>query len=155
MPHCGQSPACTERRWALRPLPRRATISILLLTWVASWLLSMLSFCHVYGPWGLDGDRQVPIVTWFSDWVVYPVMVCPIALPISTDRAITAMFWWLPVGVTWPLALVASVAFWPVYITFLVLALRTGKRRYLAVLGAMGLFASTYWHLECMTWLSV
>ena len=81
MPHCDQSPARTERRWALRPLPRRATISILLLTWVASWLWSMLSFYHVYGPWGLDGDEKVPIGSWFGDWVVYPVMFFPIALP--------------------------------------------------------------------------
>jgi hypothetical protein len=153
MPHCDQSPVRTERRWAVRPLSRRTTISVLLLTWGTSWLLSMLSFYHVYGPWELD--KKVPIVTCFSNWVLYPVMVCPIALPVSTNRAITAMFGWLPVSVTWPLALVTSVAFWPVYITFLVLALRTGKRRYLAVPGAMVLFASTYWHIECMTWVSV
>ena len=155
MTHCQQTPTRTEQRWALRPLARSATISVVLLTWVASWLLSMLWFHRVNGQWELYVDREVPIGTWFSYWVVYPVAVCPIALPVSTNRAITAMFCWLPVSLTSPFALIASVAFWPVYITFLVLALRTGQRRYLAVLSAMGLFASIHWHVESMAWLGV
>ena len=99
--------------------------------------------------------KKAPMSDWGGEWIAYPVMVCPFALPVSIHRAISAMFCWLPVGVTWPLALIAAVAFWPVYITLLVLALRTGKRRYLAVLGAMGLFASTYWHIECVEWAGV
>ena len=155
MTHLYQSPTPTSRWRALRPLPRGATISILLLTWIASWWLSMLSFRSLYGGWELYVDRKVPIGTWFSYWVVYPVAVCPLALPVSTNRVITAMLSWLPIAIASPLALIASAAFWPVYITFLVLALRTGKRRYLAILGGMGLLASTHWHNVCMPWLGV
>lgn len=152
-PH--QSPVPTECRRALRPLSRSATISILLLSWIASWLMSMLSFGNAYGGWELYADRKTPIDEWLSHWVVYALAVCPIALPVSTYQAVTAILSWLPAAVTPSIAFIVSAAFWPVYITFFVLALRTGKRRHLAVLVVVGLFASIYWHIVCMPWLGV
>jgi hypothetical protein len=149
------APGACQPRWAFRPLRRRVTISVLLLTWAASWLLSMAWFHHVNGPWELDVDRKVSIGGWVSSWVVYPVAFCPIALPVSAARATMAVFCWLPIGAVSSLAVIVLFAFWPAYITLLFLALKTGRRRYLAILCAMGLFASIHWHSECMAWLGI
>jgi heme/copper-type cytochrome/quinol oxidase subunit 3 len=43
-------------------------------------------------------------------------------------------------------AALAGITFWPLYVAFLVLALRTGKRRHFASLAALSLLASIYWH---------
>jgi hypothetical protein len=38
-----------------------------------------------------------------------------------------------------------AIAFWPGYLTLLVLALRTGKLKYFAFLGMANILASIYW----------
>jgi hypothetical protein len=57
------------------------------------------------------------------------------------------LFSWLPTGVSDFLAAIGAIALWPCYITFLVIALRTGKRKYFVFLGAISLLASIYWHV--------
>jgi len=120
----------------LRPLPRRTQIAILALIWEVCWFVSVLFFYTQSGvlPNGAD------------EWWGYPLVCSAVALPASFGRVLQGLFFWLPGVPPDMLWTPGAIAFWPCCITFLVLALRTGKRRYFAVLGAMSLPASIYWH---------
>jgi len=100
-------------------------------------------------------EGPVSFSVWFGRWVMYPVFISSFALPASFTKTIIEMLPRLPQAAISPLAMIIALAFWPVYVTFLVLAWKTRKRRYLVVLGGMMLFASIQWHDLCMGWLGI
>ena len=84
--------------------------------------------------------------TWADEWFGYPLVLSLITLPGSIGRLKLDLFSWLPPGGQVVVACLTTVAFWPCYITFLVLWVKKGNRTHFAVVAAMSLLASIYWH---------
>jgi hypothetical protein len=131
-----RSPIALTRNTLPPPSPWLARVTALVLIWLACWFISVLSF---YVQWGVLPQDQ-------GEWWGYPLLTSPITLPASFGRVIRESFQWLPIGYSDVLAVVGAIAFWPCYITLLVLAMRIGRRKHFVFLGAMSLTASIYWH---------
>ena len=116
--------------------PWRARMGTLGVIWLASYFVSVLSFYIRWGalPCGAD------------EWWGYPLATAVVTLPASFGCTIQDVFQWLPTTASQTLGTIAMIAFWPCYIPILVLALRTGRRKYFACLAAVSLLASMNWH---------
>jgi hypothetical protein len=112
-------------------ISRTARIVVILLIWTGGWLLSVGFFYHQWGRLP-DGANE-----WFG-----PLVTAVFVWPASFVVVLHDLFRWLPGSV----ALILALAFWPCYISLLVLALKTGKPRYFVIMGALTASASIYWH---------
>jgi len=132
-----QSPAAFTCPVRARSSPRWARIGILLLILGASWFVSVLSFYIEAGflPRGA------------GDLLVGPLVTSLVTLPASFGGVLADSFRWLPAGLSDVVLALGAIAFWPCYTTFLVLTLRTGRRKYFAFFGVLSLLASIHWHL--------
>jgi hypothetical protein len=124
-------PLCTN------PRSRYWCIGLVLLIWAISWCLSVISFYIMWGvlPAGVD------------EWLWWPLLTSVISLPGSAGRLTLDLFSWVSPGGQRMFAGLTMVAFWPCYITLLVLWVRKGKLMHFAFFAAMSLFASIYWHI--------
>jgi len=114
-----QSPTDFADRGLPRP-PRSARIRVLVLIWVVCWCVSVLSF-HIQKGFLPHGVGEL---------LVAPLLLCVVTLPLSFGGVILHVFRWLPASYEGTVMVLGAIAFWPCYVTFLILALRTGKWRY-------------------------
>ena len=123
-----------------RPLPPWARIVVLVLIWTGAWFVSVLCF-HLNMGRAPKGDELLwlPLTCFWFAWPVSFGLI--LGLP------------WVPGDLPLIVWVISAIAFWPCYITFLVLALRTGKIRYFALLAAMNALSSYGWHLLCAVWI--
>jgi hypothetical protein len=131
-----RSPTDLPTPTAQRPLSPGARIAIVLVIWLVCPFVSVLSFYLHCG----SLPQGIP------EWVAYPLLAFPIMLPGSFGLIMKGLFGWLPAGFAMVPAALGFIAFWPLYVTFLVLALRTGRRRHFASLAVLSLLGSIYWH---------
>lgn len=126
----------TVRQPSTNPTSWYRRISLVLLIWVACWCLSVVSF---YNTWGVLPHGA-------GEWLWWPLITSVITLPGSASRLILDLFRGLSPcgqGIVFGLTM---VAFWPCYITLLVLWVRKGKLTHFAFVVSMSLLASIYWH---------
>jgi hypothetical protein len=131
-----RSPTHLGTRTARGPLPAQARIAILLAMWLGCPFVSVLSFYLHTG--------SVPVGT--NEWIWYPLITSPITLPGSAGLVVYNLLEWLPGDLAMLPASLAAIAFWPLYVTVVVLVLQRGTLRYLVLLAVLNLLASVYWH---------
>ena len=123
----------------LRPLTWRVRIGVLVLIWIAGWLVSVFAFYarHGFVPHGV------------SEMLIGPLLFAVVIWPASFAAAIGIVLQPLPV-LSNAAGVVGAFAFWPSYILLLAVALTTGERKYFAALGALNIVAAVFWHI--ITW---
>lgn len=133
-----ESPVRPPAQVARALLPRAARLSMVAAIWLTGWATSLLCFYVRVG--------SLPVGAAYL--FVLPVMICPVALPGSTGETLRLLLQPVPAALANPVVVVAMLAFWPLNVSFLVLALRTGKLRYFALLACITVLASANWHYE-------
>jgi hypothetical protein len=129
------SPETAIRLRSVRPVPLWARVALLFSTWAGGWFLSFGFYCHHWGKPPSGDDLWIaPLATFLFLW------------PASFVVTVGLLLWWLPTSVSGYLVLSLAILFWPCYITLLVLWFRRGRVRYLALLAAMTVPASIFWH---------
>jgi hypothetical protein len=116
---------------SLGRIPKWGRVFPLLLIWGISWAVSVFS-CRVQ--LGYLTSVELNLWSWTGFWFAWP---------LSFGGVLGGI--WLPSGLAKFVLIVCAISFWPCYLTLMVLALKTGKVLYFALLSAMNLFASVDW----------